>query len=125
MISLSASGSTSKTSAFLKAMQSQSLISDLHGLAERGVVALSQATPKDSSLTANSWGYEIDQSNGGIKITWFNTNSEDGVNVAVILQYGHGTGTGGYVAGRDYINPAIKPVMDEIADTVWKKVRSS
>jgi hypothetical protein len=125
MISFSTSGSTSKTSAFLKAMQSQSFYSDLQRLAERGVVALSQATPQDSGLTANSWGYEIDTSNGGARITWFNTHSQAGVNVAVILQYGHGTGTGGYVAGRDYINPAIKPVMDEIADLVWKKVRSS
>lgn len=125
MISFSSSGSTSKTNAFLKAMQSQSFYSDIQRLAERGVVALSQATPMDSGQTASSWGYEIDTTAGGARITWFNTHNEGGVNIAVILQYGHGTGTGGYVAGRDYINPAIKPVMDEIADAVWKKVSSS
>ena len=125
MISFSLGGSTSKTDAFLKAMKSQSLYADLDRLAQRGVVALSQATPKDSGLTAASWAYELDMSSGGVKITWLNTHTESGVNVAVILQYGHGTGTGGYVSGRDYINGALKPVFDEIANAVWEKVRSS
>jgi len=125
MIGFSLSGSTSKTNAFLKAMKSESLYSEIDQLAQRGVVALSQATPQDSGLTAASWSYEIDMSNGGAQISWLNSNSEGGVNVAVILQYGHGTGTGGYVSGRDYINPAIKPIMDQIADAVWEKVRSS
>jgi len=125
MISFSLGGSTSKTDAFFKAMRSQSLYSEIDRLAQRGVVALAQATPQDSGLTAASWSYEIDMSGGGAKISWINTNSQGGVNVAVILQYGHGTGTGGYVSGRDYINPAIKPIMDQIADAVWEKVRSS
>lgn len=123
MISFSLGGSTKKTDAFLKAMKSQSLYADLDRLAQRGVVALSQATPQDSGLTAASWSYDVDMANG--KITWSNSHSEGGVNIAIILQYGHGTGTGGYVAGRDYINPAIKPIFDEIANAIWEKVRRS
>lgn len=122
MISFSLGGSTSKTSNFLKKMQAADLNSALDRLARRGVVALSEATPKDSGLTANSWNYEIENSGGKTTITWTNSHTVDGVNVAIILQYGHGTGTGGYVAGRDYINAAIQPIFDEIADDMWKKV---
>ena len=124
MITFSLSGSTSKTSEFLRKAQSSDFYSGLDGLAQRGVSALQANTPKDSGLTAASWSYEITQENGKVTITWLNTNTVNGVNVAVILQYGHGTGTGGYVSGRDYINAAIQPIFDEIADDVWKKVTS-
>jgi hypothetical protein len=121
-ISFSLNGSTSKTQKFLQRMQKPDLFSGLDGLAQRGVSALEAATPKDSALTAASWSYEIETKGGKTTITWLNTNTVDGVNIAIILQYGHGTGTGGYVSGRDYINPALKPIFDEIASDVWKKV---
>ena len=92
---------------------------------QRGVAALQAATPVDSGLTAASWGYEIEQSGDTTIIYWTNTNTISGVNVAIILQYGHGTGTGGWVAGRDYIMPAIKPIFDSIADDVWKRVTTA
>ena len=90
-----------------------------------GVSALAAATPMDSGLTANSWGYEISVGKEGATIYWTNTNQNNGVYIAVILQYGHGTGTGGYVQGRDYINPAIRPVFDKIAEEAWMEVVNS
>lgn len=117
-------GSTKRTSTFLQRMQRDDLYSSLDGLAQRGVSALQAATPQDSGLTAMSWGYEIDVQEGRVTISWTNSNVVDGVPVAIILQYGHGTGTGGYVAGRDYINPSMQDVFDEIANDVWKKVTS-
>lgn len=126
MITFTVTGSTDRTMKFLQKMQSPSeLYSGIDVLAQRGVEALRAATPFDSGLTAASWGYETEIKNGAITITWYNTNTSNGVNVAVILQYGHGTGTGGYVAGRDYINGAIKPIFDEIANDVWKRVTSA
>ena len=125
MITFTVTGSTKKTEAFLAKMQSADLYSGLDTIAQRGVIALASMTPKDSGETAFSWGYEIENKGNSLTITWFNTHTEGNVNVAIILQYGHGTGTGGYVAGRDYINPAIKPIFDEIANEVWKKVTSA
>ena len=87
-----------------------------------GVSALSSATPSESGKTASSWTYEIQNGSGNSRITFSNTNINKGVNIAIILQYGHGTGTGGWVEGRDYINPAMRPVFDNIADAVWKEV---
>lgn len=125
MATFSVSGSTKRTRDFLRKMQSGDLYSGLDAIAQRGVDALRATTPVDSGLTANSWGYEIEIGKEKSTITWTNTNTIDGANVAIMLQYGHGTGTGGYVAGRDYINPALKPIFDEIADAVWKKVTSA
>lgn len=123
MISFSVSGSTSKTDAFLKKMQDPNyLASDLSSLAQRGVAALESATPKDSGFTAASWDYEIETKGGKTTIYWINYHTEDGANIAILLQYGHGTGTGGFVSGRDYINPAIKPIFDEISSEMWRKV---
>jgi hypothetical protein len=121
-VKLTLGGSTKKTQSFFKEMKSKKKYAGLDDLAQRGVSALQSATPKDTSLTANSWTYEITSSGDKTVISWINTNNNNGVNIAIILQYGHGTGSGGYVAGRDYINPAIKPIMDEIADNVWKRV---
>ena len=84
--------------------------------------ALAAATPLESGKTASSWTYEIQNGASGSRITFSNTHINNGVNIAIILQYGHGTGTGGWVEGRDYINPAIRPVFDNIADAVWKEV---
>lgn len=88
----------------------------------KGVDALAKATPQDTGKTAQSWGFNIEVNKGSAAIRWTNSNINDGVNIAVILQYGHGTGTGGYVEGIDYINPALKPVFQEIADEVWQEV---
>lgn len=126
MLSFSSSGSTSKTSSFLKKMaETSTLYSSLDSLAQKGAAALQNATPVDSGLTASSWSYEIKIVAGKVTITWLNTNVNDGANVAILLQYGHGTGTGGYIQGYDYINPALKPVFDQIADEVWKKVTTA
>lgn len=124
-ISFTVSGSTAKIEAFLQKMQQPNLFSGLESLGQQGVAALSAATPVDSGLTAASWSYEIEDKNGLVTITWFNSHVENGVNIAIILQYGHGTGTGGYVSGRDYINPAIQPIFDQIANEMWKKVTSA
>jgi hypothetical protein len=96
----------------------------LDKFAREGVTALASATPVESGLTSASWNYQIQRSKGSTTITWTNSHVVDGVPIAIILQYGHGTGTGGYVAGRDYINPAMKPIFDRIADSVWKVVKS-
>lgn len=125
MISFSLSGSTDNTRKFLERMKAPDLFSGLERLAQLGVSALQANTPKESGLTAASWDYEIEVKNGKTTIWWINKHIEDGVNIAVILQYGHGTGTGGYIAGRDYINPSIKPIFDEISNQVWKKVTSA
>lgn len=87
-----------------------------------GVQVLAAATPVDTGKTAASWEFEIEHGRGKTTIYWINTHMNDGVNIALILQYGHGTGTGGYVYGKDYINPAIKPIFDKIAEDLWKEV---
>lgn len=97
-------------------------LSKLDKYGKMGVEALQEATPKDTGLTANSWSYEISRTGETIKISWTNSNIVDGLSVAVLLQYGHGTRDGGYVSGIDYINPAMKPIFDEIADAAWKEV---
>lgn len=125
MINFSVSGSTKKTQSFLTRMKTLNVRSALESAGQRGVAALQLATPADSGLTSASWSYEITVKGDTVRISWTNSNEVNGVNVAVILQYGHGTGSGGYVAGRDYINPAIQPIFDQIADDVWKQVTNS
>lgn len=91
---------------------------------QAGVTALASATPVDSGATAAAWGYEIEETPGGYSIFWTNSNVNKGVNIAIILQYGHGTGTGGYVEGIDYINPALRPIFTQLADEAWREVTS-
>ena len=86
------------------------------------MAALASATPVDTGQTANSWYYEIERANGKVSITFYNSNIQNGIPIAIILQYGHGTGTGGWVQGRDYINPAIQPIFDKIANAAWREV---
>jgi hypothetical protein len=93
--------------------------------AQKGVAALSRATPHDSGKAASSWSYEVTKTRSSITIGWKNSDVENGYPVALMIQYGHGTGTGGYIAGIDYINPAMRPIFDQIADTVWKAVISA
>ena len=122
MIEFIAKGSFDKTFAFLKRNRKLNL-KDFAKFGQAGVDALRQATPKDSGLTADSWYYEIVDSDGALAIQWFNSNVVDGwCNIAVILQYGHATGTGGYVEGIDYINPALRPIFDKIAKGAWEEV---
>lgn len=122
MIRITVSGSFKNTEAFLQRMKRQEQFKALEKYGPIGVHALAAATPVESSQTAHSWDYEIEQKRGRYTITWTNSHVEDGVPIAIILQYGHGTGTGGYVQGRDYINPAMRPIFDRLADEMWKVV---
>lgn len=125
MISIKQKGNFSKTEKFLKKSFGKSYLNVLEKYAQQGVAALSAATPVDSGVTATSWSYEIIQKGDSISICWNNSNVHNGVNIALILQYGHGTRNGGYVSGRDYINPALRPIFDKMADAAWKEVTSS
>lgn len=125
MITFTMSGSTARTEKFLDKMAKGDLYSNLEGLAQQGVQALSAATPKATGETASSWAFEIEQGSSGFTIWWTNSHIDNGFNVAVGLQYGHGTGTGGWVGGYDYINPALQAIFDKIADSVWKEVQNA
>lgn len=122
MISFRQKGDFSKTMKFLVKAKDSVKLSDLDKYGREGVAALASATPVDTGETANSWYYEIVRGNGTISITFNNSHIQNGVPIAVILQYGHGTGTGGWVEGRDYINPAIQPIFDQIAENAWREV---
>lgn len=124
MISIKQKGDFSKTEKFLKKSFGRDYLDVLEKYAQQGVAALSAATPIDSGRTAISWEYEIIQNDSSISILWKNINTNKGVNIALILQYGHGTRNGGYVSGRDYINPALQPIFDKMADAAWKEVTS-
>lgn len=115
-------GDFSKTTKFLGNAKRAVRYSDLEKYAKKGVEALVSATPTDSGLTASSWGYEIVNKNGSVIINFINTNVNDGVPIAIIIQYGHATGNGGWVEGRDYINPAIQPIFDEMVKEIWREV---
>lgn len=119
------SGSFTKTERFLNRMKRREYLNVLDEFGREGVQALRNATPVDYGATAEAWDYEIKRTRGYTEIVWTNSNINDGVPIAVILQYGHGTGTGGYVQGRDYINPAIRPIFDKIAEKAWKVVTSA
>ena len=122
MIGVSSSGSTKRTQRFLNDLLSGDIYGDLSRYGQMGVDALARATPQDTGLTAGSWDYRIVEEGGQIGIVWVNLNEAGRSNVAIMLQYGHGTGTGGYVQGRDYINPAIQPIFDQIQNEVWRRI---
>ena len=121
-VSFDISGDFEKTYDFLKRMSRGDAFKVLEKYGNLGVDALASATPVDSGETASSWTFQVEQTGSTYSIHWMNTNVNGGVNIAIILQTGHGTGTGGYVQGRDYINPAIRPVFDKIANEVWREV---
>lgn len=125
MISFESTGSFTKTDRFLASMSKFNISSILRSAGRKGVDALARATPLETGLAASSWGYLVEQTSKSVTITWTNSDNENGFPVAIVLQYGYATGTGGYVQGRDYINPAIKPIFDEILNTVWKAVTSA
>lgn len=118
-------GDLKNTEAFLQRLNKLDIRPILEAGGQMGVKALASATPRDSGLAANSWGYKISGGKNYATITWTNTDVENGFPVAIMLQYGYGTGTGGYVQGVDYINPAIQPIFDQIAEKVWKAVTSA
>lgn len=124
-VNFEVSGGFTKTERFLNRMKRREYLNVLDEFGRDGVQALRNATPVDSGATAEAWDYEIKRTRNYTEIVWTNSNVNDGVPIAVILQYGHGTGTGGYVQGRDYINPAIRPVFDKIAEKAWKVVTSA
>lgn len=125
MFSFASTRSGKRTEDYLRKLQRGDIYKSLAAEAQRGVAALASAVPKDSGLAADSWTFEIEHSRGSATIKWLNTDVENGFPVAIMLQLGYGTGTGGYVQGRDYINPAMKPVFDSIADKVWKEVTNA
>lgn len=118
-------GSFDRMERFLKRMQFLDIRSLVEPYAKEGVQALAAATPRETGLAAESWDYEIEATKEHVIIRWLNRDIENGFPVVVMLQYGYGTGTGGYVQGRDFINPALKPIFDKIADGVWKVVTTS
>ena len=122
MITFKHTGDFSKLTRYLEKAKSINHASILDKYGKAGVSALRSATPIESGQTANSWGYEVANSKGSATITFYNTHENKGVPIAIILQYGHGTGTGGYVQGRYYINPGIQPIFDELANEAWREV---
>lgn len=122
MIRFKQKGDFSKVTKYLERAKEVIHLGMLDKYGQKGVDALSSATPIDTGLTAESWRYEIVNKNGSARINFCNSNIQNGVPIAIILQYGHGTGTGGWVQGRDYINPSIQPIFDEIANEAWREV---
>ena len=122
MITFRQRGDFSKLTNFLERAKDAVHLGNLDKYGQEGVAALASATPVDTGQTANSWHYKIEQKNGSVSIGFYDTNIQNGVPIAIILQYGHATRNGGWVQGRDYINPAIQPIFDKIADTAWREV---
>ena len=122
MITFRQKGDFSKLTNYLERLKEAANIGVLDKYGKAGVAALASATPTDTGETASSWYYDIERQNGSASIIFKNSHVNKGVNVAIILQYGHGTGTGGWVEGRDYINPAIQPIFDKIAEDAWREV---
>lgn len=124
MLTIRQKGDFSKLTRYLVKLDKTVKRTDLHKYGKEGVAALASATPVDTGLTANSWYYEVERNKQSAAITFYNSNVHKGICIAIILQYGHGTGNGGWVEGRDYINPAIQPIFDRIAENAWKEVTS-
>ena len=122
MISFRQKGDFSKLTSFLERAKETVYLGDLNKYGRQGVAALASATPIDSGETAESWYYEIENNKESATITFYNSNVQNGVSIAIILQYGHGTRNGGWVEGRDYINPAVQPIFDKIVDDAWREV---
>ena len=122
MIRFRSKGDFSKATRYFERLKESAKVGILDKYGRAGVAALSSATPVESGLASSSWGYEIEHDRNSARIVFTNSNVENGFSVAIMLQYGHGTGTGGWVEGRDYINPAIQPIFDQIADEAWREV---
>lgn len=124
IISFHKSGDFKNTEKFMMGVSKRLYLAHLEKYAKQGLEALKDATPVDTGLTRDSWGYEVSFTDQAVSITWTNSNVVKGVPIAIILQYGHATGTGGYVQGRDYINPAIQPVFEKMAKDIWEEVKN-
>ena len=124
-ISYSYSGNFKGTKNFLANLKKRNFISKLDKYGQMGVDALREATPKDTGKTADSWYYEIEETRDSVIITWFNSNTNRSIPIALLIQYGHATRDGGWISGRDYINPALKPIFDAIAKSAWEEVTKS
>lgn len=125
MIEIQVSGKGKKTEEWLRKISRGDISAELSRWGKEGVDALSSATPIDSGLTAISWGYKVVyKGRRPIRIEWFNTNVKDGTPIAILIQYGHATRSGAYIQGRDFINPAMRPIFDKITREIWKKVRN-
>ena len=122
MITIESQGEWKMTRNWFDRMTKLDLALIMNQFGKEGVSALAAATPSRSGMTSKSWNYEVTRKGNNWKITWTNSNENKGANIAVLIQYGHGTRNGGYVVGRDYINPAIRPVFDKIAQKAWKEV---
>lgn len=122
MIVVVSDGDYEKAEKYLKDLKDIARLALLDKYGNIGVNALQAATPKESGLTAASWYYEVSDDGKTSTLSFFNSNINKGVPIAIILQYGHGTGTGGYVQGRDYINPAMRPVFDQVVEDFWEEV---
>ena len=122
MITFESKGDFAKLSKWLEKMDRPVKLELLNKYGKLGVEALSAATPRDTGKTAESWDYTIDESNGRTELSFTNSNVNKNVNIAIILQYGHGTRNGGWVEGRDYINPAVQPIFDALAEEAWKEI---
>lgn len=123
MVTFRQKGDFSRLTKFLERAKEVVHLGDLDQYGRAGVAALASATPVDTGETARSWRYEITNKDGVVRISFLNSNIQNGVPIAIILQYGHGTGTGGWVEGRDYINPAIQPIFDQILNDVRREVK--
>ena len=123
MINIRQKGDFKNLSSFLEKTKEKLNLGLLDKYGREGVAALQAATPKDTGKTSESWYYEIERKNGSVSLTFHNSNQNKGVPIAIILQYGHATGNGGYVEGVDYINPALRPIFDKIAEEAWKEVK--
>lgn len=122
MITIRSKGDFSKTKRYLDKLRRAIQLGIFDKYGREGVAALASATPVETGETANSWHYEVTRSSTGVSLIFTNTHINKGVNIAIILQYGHGTGTGGWVEGRDYINPSIRPVFDKLSENLWREV---
>lgn len=122
MVHFKHKGDFSKLTSFLEKAKNVVRAGDLDKYGKAGVAALASATPVESGLTANSWYYQVEHKDGSAKISFYNSNIQNGIQIAIILQYGHGTRNGGWVEGRDYINPAVQPLFDEITNDAWREV---
>ena len=123
-VKISSHGDFKNTERFLAGVRDLDIESMMAAYGPEGCRALASFTPKDSGKTANSWDYEVSSVKGLHVITWYNTNVNKGFNIAIGLQYGHGTGTGGWVSGADYINPALAPIFEKIAQSIWEEIKS-
>ncbi len=123
MITVRQRGDFKNLTSFLERSKEVFNLGILDKYGRQGVAALQASTPKDTGKTADSWYYKINRNNGTVSLSFHNSNENKGVPIAIILQYGHATGNGGYVEGIDYINPALKPVFEKLADEAWKEAK--